>query len=254
MTNRTVGIDVSARAARTVACEVEWSLGKAVVSAPRQNIDDEGLAQLLSADSPCGIDVPLGWPARFIEAVVAHRAHQPWPEAAMTELVHRATDRWVTTETASSQVRVHPLSVSTDRIGRTALRVAKVMSQVSANWPRTYRAGVVGGVVEVYPAAALARWASRRYRYKGRSRGAAELAALSAELLNRSWLRFESEGCRRLYATDEDNFDALIASLVARAHATGLCEPIPPEHRTEAEVEGWIALPKPGTLDMLPAL
>jgi hypothetical protein len=163
------------------------------------------------------------------------------------DLAYRATDQWI-----AAQTKHMPLSVSTDRIGRTALRVARVVSMLTPHWPRTYRAGIVGGVVEVYPAAALARWGSRRYQYKGRTRGAAELAALSAELLAKSWLTFASEGDRQLYASDEDNLDALIASLVGRAHALGLCEPIPSELEHMASVEGWIALPKVGSLETLP--
>jgi hypothetical protein len=139
--------------------------------------------------------------------------------------------------------------VSTDRIGRTALRVAAVISRVSGRWPAIYRAGVVGGVVEVYPAAALSRWASRRFRYKSGPRRAAELAALAAELLTRPWLSFENEICRQSYLADGDNLDALIASLVARAHAVGLCEPIPAEDAEAARIEGWIALPKVGSLE-----
>jgi hypothetical protein len=116
-------------------------------------LDGDHLAKLLESPRRCGIDVPLGWPIQFVDALSAHRAFRPWPGAALYEsLILRATDRWIVEETG-----LHPLSVSTDRIGRTALRVAAVMSKVSANWPRTYRAGLVGGVVEVYPAAALSR-------------------------------------------------------------------------------------------------
>lgn len=215
-------------------------------------VDDAHLAQLLGDPAPCGIDVPLGWPMRFVEAVAAHQAGESWPDATTAELVYRSTDMWISHQDSSVKAGLHPLSVSTDKLGRAALRVAKVLSQVSASWPRAYRAGVVGGVAEVYPAAALSRWASRRYRYKGRVRGGAELSALAAELFARPWLTFESEECRRMYAGDGDNFDALIASLVARAHAKGLCEAIPPGQRTAAEVEGWIALPKVGSIDDLP--
>jgi len=68
----------------------------------------------------------------------------------------------------------------------------------------------------------------------------------------RPWLHFSDAASVELYEADEDCFDALVASLVARAHATGLCEPIPAEFQHEAEVEGWIALPRRETLDLLP--
>ena len=243
----TLGIDISVVPERTVACQIQWSNGRALVEAPIRPVDDDRLAELLVRRAPCGIDVPLGWPIPFVDALVAHQAFQSWPaRRATVELAFRATDRWIAQET-----RRTPLSVSTDRIGRTALRVAKVMSEISADWPRTYRAGTVGGVVEVYPAAALARWGTRRYRYKSRARGATDLAAATTEFLTRPWLEFENEDCRELYTKDEDNFDAFIASLVARAHANGHCEPIPSEFEQAAGVEGWIALPRRGTLDAL---
>jgi len=52
---------------------------------------------------------------------------------------------------------------------------------------------------------------------------------------------------------DESNdcFDALIAALVARASALGLCEEIPGELLETAEREGWIALPLVGSLERL---
>jgi hypothetical protein len=48
------------------------------------------------------------------------------------------------------------------------------------------------------------------------------------------------------------SFDALVAALVARAKAIGLCRPIPDGKRTLAAVEGWIALPQAGSLEQLP--
>jgi hypothetical protein len=51
---------------------------------------------------------------------------------------------------------------------------------------------------------------------------------------------------------NDDAFDALIASLVARANALGLCGPVPDECLDEARVEGWISLPEAGSLAKLP--
>ena len=42
--------------------------------------------------------------------------------------------------------------------------------------------------------------------------------------------------------------DALVAALVARAAVIGCCEPIPPGDRALAMEEGWIALPRSGSL------
>jgi hypothetical protein len=46
-----------------------------------------------------------------------------------------------------------------------------------------------------------------------------------------------------LCKTNRDALDSIIASLIARASACGLCDPIPYEHSAAAQSEGWIALP-----------
>lgn len=50
---------------------------------------------------------------------------------------------------------------------------------------------------------------------------------------------------------DDNAFDALIAALVTRVAACGLGDAIPDESRALAEREGWIALPKSGSLRQL---
>lgn len=49
----------------------------------------------------------------------------------------------------------------------------------------------------------------------------------------------------------DDVLDAVIAALMARAAATGLCEPIPDDVGDQARREGWIALPGGDNLDKL---
>ncbi len=41
----------------------------------------------------------------------------------------------------------------------------------------------------------------------------------------------------------DDAFDAVIAALIARAHAIGGTHEVPPTLREQADREGWIALP-----------
>lgn len=252
----TRGIDLSANlgGAGSVACAIDWSVGAARVARPERKITDGRLAQLLSFGGPCGLDVPFGWPIGFVKTIVAHQANSALPVVPPPEdLAFRATDRYLRNEILKA-AKWSPLSVSTDKLGSTALRAARVMADLSQTWPAGYRAGVRGGLVEVYPAVALHRWfPDHRYRYKGRVGGKSELAALAEVLLKRSWLTFEGGSkTRDVYARNHDDLDALIASLVARAHAMGLCEAIPAEHRREAELEGWIALPKVGSLNALP--
>ncbi len=59
---------------------------------------------------------------------------------------------------------------------------------------------------------------------------------------------------RAAYETNPDCLDALIASLLVRAHSRGLCEIIPEGHMVKAKAEGWIAIPQVGSLDRLPGI
>ena len=53
-------------------------------------------------------------------------------------------------------------------------------------------------------------------------------------------------------AEADDELDALVASLVTRAAVLGRTHPVPPGEREAALREGWIAVPRPGTLERLP--
>jgi hypothetical protein len=64
------------------------------------------------------------------------------------------------------------------------------------------------------------------------------------------WLRVPPDVCEQCRDSDHV-LDALVASLVARACAIDLCEPMPDEDRAIAAREGWIALPRPDTLAIL---
>src|SRR5262249_22291112 len=49
----------------------------------------------------------------------------------------------------------------------------------------------------------------------------------------------------------DDALDALVAAIVARTAWLDACETIPEHHRQQALNEGWIALPFPGTFELL---
>ena len=103
-----------------------------------------------------------------------------------------------------------------------------------------------GKFVEVYPAAALRPWNIPNAKK-------AETASLVQAIVKRTagWLTVPDD-VRLKCRDNRDACDALIASLVARAAALSLCEPIPEEHRAAANREGWIALPLRGSLEVLP--
>ncbi len=97
-------------------------------------------------------------------------------------------------------------------------------------------------VVEAYPAVALRRWGFDARLYKrlvARPALASLVEKLRAEI---PWLVADEsvwEGIRQ----DDNQFDALICALIARAVARALCEEIPLEYRDLARIEGWIHLP-----------
>jgi hypothetical protein len=86
------------------------------------NITDEILLSLAGTGDKVGIDVPFGWPETFLRAVSAHHLQQEWPQAQSRDLRLRQTDVFVW-----KAIGKQPLSVSTDKIGIPALRMASLM-------------------------------------------------------------------------------------------------------------------------------
>ncbi len=240
---KTIGIDVSSQPEGTASCSILWEKGSARIEAVEGPLDDGRIDALLSERvDKIGVDVPLGWPDAFVDAIGRHRSGEAFGEADIAQLARRETDRWVWRET--NQV---PLSVTTDRISYPAMRTARLLGRVPVlNGDRSG----AGRVVEVYPAAALRVWRLQHQGYK-RGKGRDVLAGILAQLRNRcTWLPADDEVWRDVNRNDHA-FDALICSLVARAHATGRCPPIPVDLVETARREGWIAVPHQDCLESL---
>jgi predicted nuclease with RNAse H fold len=247
----TLGIDLAAQPEKTGACLVEWKAGTARVKCLEVGWDDGRIQTELDKCDKCAIDVPLGWPQAFVETLQSHQAGRPWfdGEFDKSRLYHRVTDKYVRRE-----VKKVPLSVSTDRIGVPALRAAAILSGRDVD-----RSGE-GLIVEVYPAAALCRWGfdpfehdgvSTRLSYKGKKGGLVREHLVSAiRKATAPWLiasNHEWDDCVRV----DHLLDALICSLNAGAAALSLTDPVPSELRRAVLQEGWIALPKAGSLENL---
>jgi hypothetical protein len=240
----TLGIDLASQAAKTAVCRIEWSDQRAVVEDPIIGLGDADLLQLIPSAAKVGIDCPFGWPDSFAAAVAAHRSFAPWPDADLVDLRYRYTDRVVT------DVARRPLSVSSDLIGVTAMRCARLLSELDRGGHPVDRAGT-GVVAEVYPAAALVVWGFEPAGYKrgaGLQKRKSLLAAL--QVATGDWLEI-SRQARGMCETSDDCLDALVASLVARAAAVGLTQ-LPPRDRVDqVQREGWIHLPSAGSLERL---
>ena len=138
---------------------------------------DEDIAAACEHAHKVGIDCPLGWPEPFIDFVTAHRDGEPLKAhdlAGRQDLAYRTTDL-VLIDAKKGQ----PLSVSTDRIGRAAMRAAGLLALLARDHPID-RAGS-GLVVEAYPAAALKHWKLTHRKYKEK-KGADERKKLIKEL------------------------------------------------------------------------
>ncbi len=244
MVESTLGIDLASQDRNTAVCLLRW--GRPVtIEVARTGFGDRALEDRIRAAGKVGIDVPLGWPLRFAEALCSYMSGRAWtPPHTEPELRLRATDRHVAADPDRGR---HPLSVSTDRIAIPAMRAARLLTSADATFDR---AGG-GRVVEVYPAASLRAWGFDPTRYKHTKGGAIRQALVERFITTTAgWITITEE--QKGACVEDDNvFDALICALTARAAELGLCDPVPPEHAASARVEGWIALPAADSLSRL---
>jgi predicted nuclease with RNAse H fold len=229
----TFGVDLASQDRRTAGCLVRWHDRPVVVEVMRPLSDD---AIVRGARDPevgaTAIDAPFGWPRAFVDAVAQYGLGHPFPEPD-GNLWLRVTDRVV-----KAAVR-RPLSVSSDRIAYPAVRAARLLSLLGPTRPAC-RDGS-DGVIEVYPAAALAAWEIKPGRYKGPDGPDARRSLLSALAQALPGLDVGDQG-PALVETDHA-IDALIAALVARAHMLGQVRRPTEAQAKDAAVEGWIWLP-----------
>ncbi|NQX15035.1 DUF429 domain-containing protein [Rathayibacter sp. VKM Ac-2857] len=235
----TIGVDLAAEPVRTAVAALEWGGGEAVVRSLVLGATDDDVVAASREATAIGIDCAFGWPLEFAAFVSAHTRREIAPRSLAgrdwrRRLAYRETDR------AAREVTGRwPLSVSTDRLGMTAMRCAELLDAFAAAGEEVDRSGG-GRLVEAYPAAALRLWGVDTTGYKTRP----EAVALAVEALLRAapWLVLPADAAA-LMAHSNDAFDAVIAALNARAHALGRTVPVPEELREAALAEGWIALP-----------
>jgi predicted nuclease with RNAse H fold len=249
---RTIGIDVASQDARTAICAIHWEDGSAEIEPlGTPGASDDQIRRAVEGADRVGVDIPLGWPSAFVEAVSGHHQGEAWTAPTdgegMSALRLRETDRWVTRQArrpGEARARCHPMSVSTNLIAIPAMRMARVLGPID-------RSGR-GPVVEVYPAAALFVWGLPYRRYKGaeQSHRATRDALVGSLREAAPWLRAAAADWDVIGANDHV-LDAVIASLVARAKACGLCDERYDAASDNARREGWIALPLPDTLPLL---
>lgn len=249
---KTVGVDLAAEPTRTALASIEWGAstgadaGAARLTQLQLGISDSEIIELAEDAASIGIDCAFGWPIEFVEFVSAHAARVPGTHAhtgidLRRRLAYRHTDRVVREQTGR-----WPLSVSTDRLGMTAIHCAELLDGFAAAGEQVDRSGG-GRLAEVYPAAALRAWGLLTPGYKTKP----EARVLAAQMLLEAlpWLETTQEQ-QALLGSSDDALDAVAASLIARAHALGKTLPVPTELLEAAKIEGWVALPTCGVSEL----
>jgi predicted nuclease with RNAse H fold len=239
---RTAGVDVAANPRNTSVCVIDWA--RHDVRIDRRPAPDETLVEVITAVDRTALDVPLGWPETFVEAICAHHHFAPWPVRRLDPPDDRRPLRFRLTDRELMALGERPLSVSSDRIGVPAMRAARLQSLLAARGVPIDRSGLTGKILETYPAAALRAWGFRGSGYKGRGR-VGVLGALVRELVRRCGpLRPAVE--RSLIDGDDHDLDAFVCAVVAGAAARGLTTGPDAGQLAAAAREGWIHLPRAG--------
>lgn len=245
--SKVLGVDLAAQPKKTYACTLEVGKGQ-LVAHVHPSCDDDELVERAAGCAKVAIDAPFGWPVDFVEAVTQHQERGRWPaaedgktEKQIRSLCYRTTDIAVMGER-------RPLSVAADKLGVTAMRCARLLDRWEQEQGRSIDRSGDGQFLEVYPALALLRWGLPHKGYKELKKGD-ELTPLSAKLMRAlGSFTFSIADHKRLVATNDDAFDALVAALVARAAQLNLTDGPPDTVAKErAETEGWIRAPRAQT-------
>jgi predicted nuclease with RNAse H fold len=233
------GIDLAAEPKGTALALIEWNNNQAKLQELLLGVDDAQIVEAAKGANKIGIDCAFGWPVEFFEFLTQHMNLNQIPkgiDGAMEwrrTLSYRETDREVRKITGR-----WPLSVSTDRLGLTAMRNAGLLARFQEAGVNVDRSGE-GTACEVYPGATLRLWGFDTAGYRTEDNKRAEL--LEKLKTKAPWLNLSSFEDQMLQSTD--CFDAVIAALAARAVALGAYRKPTKEQIAKAKVEGWICLP-----------
>lgn len=249
----TVGVDLAAEPAKTAVAVLSWDSAGAAVTDLILKATNETILQAALNATKVGIDCPLGWPRQFVDFISRHEAGMVGSQEAQNvlarkPLVYRRTDLHLIEHGGPT-----PLSVSTDRIGNAAMRVAGLLAVWEQQDGFVDRSGA-GRVVEVYPAGALRRWGFNSRQYKGKLHETARKALVDSFFAATTQWLVIPESLRALCEVSDDAFDAVIAALNARAATVPSAVSVPKaaDDIAAARLEGWIAVPTGDLADLDP--
>jgi hypothetical protein len=232
------GLDLAAEPKGTALAVIDWGSKSARLVSLELGVDDDLAVRTALEVEKFGIDCALGWPVDFVAFLNEHnnlaKAKTPFDgdSTLRRSLAHRETDRMVREITGK-----WPLSVSTDRLGMTAIRCAGLLSKMGPHFD-VDRSGL-GRVVEVYPGAALRGWFTETSGY--RNLESIRQALIEELCLRAPWL--ELNPYKQLMIESCDAFDSVFAAMAARAAQLGASTAPSESQLGVAAVEGWIHLP-----------
>jgi hypothetical protein len=243
------GVDLAAEPKGTAVATIDWQSDHADLVDLQLGVDDQQIMDACADSAKVGIDCALGWPVDFIDFLNRHSNLGALGSAPAFDggsdlrrnLAHRETDRHVREVTGR-----WPLSVSTDRLGMTAIRGAGLLSKFQEAGTAIDRSGS-GRIVEIYPGASLRLWGFDTAGYRS-SEAIRErlLADIQAET---PWLSLGAH--EPLMLASCDAFDSVIAAFAARSAHLGRFNGPNASQLERAKIEGWVALPQGPLSDLL---
>src|SRR6266851_452166 len=75
---RTAGIDLSSKDRETAACVISWGEGRGTVESLRLRVSDPEIVRMIGDVDKVGVDVPIGWPKAFVEALAQWSGEGRW--------------------------------------------------------------------------------------------------------------------------------------------------------------------------------
>ncbi|WP_066043073.1 DUF429 domain-containing protein [Herbiconiux solani] len=255
---RTAGVDLAAEPKGTALAVITWGdaatatatagsrTGTATLTELHLGVEDAQIVETAQTVDKLGIDCALGWPDAFVAFVSAHAAGRPEGTTIDGGMAWRRTLAYRETDRRARELTGRwPLSVSTDRLGLTAMRCAGLLARLGESDLDVDRSGA-GLVAEVYPGASLRLWGLDTAGYRtdpdSRRRLLAQLAAAAP------WLDLAGQDERMIASGDA--FDAVVAALATRSAALGRATAPEEDVLDQARREGWIALPTGALMDL----
>lgn len=233
----TWGLDLSTEPRKSAAVAVRWSPTGAEVIDIRTPLTAPTVAALIDQhrDSHWAVDVPFGWPDRFVKLMtVRHNGPLPadhlpdegeWKVWRTGRVARRVTDQFLYDH---ESINTRPLPASFDKLGATAAMWALIEGRLAAEGVAVDRSGVTGTICETYPTAALRSWGWK-------AKGKPDEQVLS-ELIQK--LEFGPE--LKHHLVKDDVCDAVVCAVVARAHQLGRTLKPDAGQLDAAQREGWI--------------